>query len=98
MPYSNLRKASHCQGRWDYDEDYTCGLNALNMAWCMLGYNKSNQWDLSNYPYTYFFRWKWGLHSSEFAKRLIEPYFKTFSWEVGDNMPWDVIDNTDFSK
>lgn len=68
------------------------------MAWCMLGYNKLNQWNLDNYPYTYFLGWKWGLHSANFGNRLINPYFSTYSWKVGDDMPWKIIDETDFEK
>ncbi len=56
IPYSQLRKAWRRNGRLHYeDETYVCGLHALNMAWCMLGYPTASQWKLSEYPYKYVF-------------------------------------------
>jgi hypothetical protein len=35
-----------------YPADLTlCGMNAINMCWLMLGYDKKNQWYKHNYPY-----------------------------------------------
>lgn len=108
VPISKLKRIRYDGGYDEYNEGYTCGLNAINMSLRIWGYDK--QMALSEYSYKYPVidaqSARWGLTGQEMYDYNIKntfDYAPDPSWEectvVGTpGLDIGYIDNTDYTS
>lgn len=98
VPKSNLTNAKYYD---EYNEGYTCGLNAVNI--CLKIWDYTKQLCLYEYEYDTILGHKIGEHYTDFYNHSIEPYFTYCSWKGKYNpghinILWSYIDDTDFKN